>query len=359
MLPYRSLWSNTKYAADNLPFIHAGDNFVCILPMAHMYGLAFEVLNGINKGCHINFITRIPSPQIVQNAFATCKPTLILSVPIILEKIVRNNIFPIIEKPSMKVLLKIPGINNIIRKKILQQLNLAFGNNFTEIIIGGAALNKDVEKFLRSIKFHYTVGYGMTECGPLVAYAKWDEYKMASVGKVVDRMNIKIDAPNEHNVGEILVKGTNNMLGYYKNPEDTAAVMMKDGWMKTGDLGKIDSEGHLFIRGRSKTMILGPNGQNIYPEEIEAKLNSLPLVVESLIISDNKKLTALIYPDWDHIKKNKMNPNDVNDIMKQNLKLLNHSIPKYCKVALFEVREEEFEKTPKKSIKRFLYQPQL
>ncbi len=359
MLPYRSLWSNTKYAADNLPFIHAGDNFVCILPMAHMYGLAFEVLNGINKGCHINFITRMPSPQIILKAFAECKPTLILSVPIIIEKIVRTNIFPIIEKPVMKILLSIPGISHIIRKKILKQLNQAFGDNFEEIIIGGAPLNQEVEHFLRSIKFHYTVGYGMTECGPLVAYAKWDEYKAGSVGRVVDRMNVRIDSPNDMGVGEIFVKGANNMLGYYKNPEETSAVMKDDGWMKTGDLGIIDSDGHIFIRGRSKTMILGPNGQNIYPEEIEIKLNSLPLVVESLIISDNKKLTALIYPDWDYIKKTKMTSNDVNDIMKQNLKLLNHSIPKYCKVALFEIREEEFEKTPKKSIKRFLYQPQL
>ena len=360
MLPYRSLWSNTQFAADNLPFIHAGDNIVCILPMAHMYGLAFEVLNSVNKGCHIHFITRMPSPQVIGKAFATCRPRLILAVPIIIEKIVRTRIFPIIEKPLMKVLLNLPVINTIIRKKIANQLNEAFGGNFEEIVIGGAPLNKEVEQFLRSIRFRYTVGYGMTECGPLVAYAQWDIFKPTSVGKIVDRMEVRIDSPDpQHKVGEILVRGTNNMLGYYKNPQITAAVMMPDGWMRTGDLGTIDADGFLYIRGRSKTMLLGPNGQNIYPEEIEAKLNNMPLVVESLIISDNKKLTALIYPDWDQIKKSGLTTKALNEQMAQNLKQLNRSIPGYCKVALYELREQEFEKTPKKSIKRFLYQPEL
>lgn len=360
MLPYRSLWSNTQFAADNLPFIHAGDNIVCILPMAHMYGLAFEVLNSVNKGCHIHFITRMPSPQVIGKAFATCRPRLILAVPIIIEKIVRTRIFPIIEKPMMKVLLNLPVINTIVRKKIANQLNQAFGGNFEEIVIGGAPLNKEVEQFLRSIRFRYTVGYGMTECGPLVAYAQWDIFKPTSVGKIVDRMEVRIDSSDpQHQVGEILVRGSNNMLGYYKNPQLTATVMMPDGWMRTGDLGTMDANGFLYIRGRSKTMLLGPNGQNIYPEEIEAKLNNLPLVVESLIISDNKKLTALIYPDWDQIKKSGLTTKALNEQMMQNLKQLNRSIPGYCKVALYELREHEFEKTPKKSIKRFLYQPEL
>ena len=360
MLPYRSLWSNTQFAADNLPFIHAGDNIVCILPMAHMYGLAFEVLNSVNKGCHIHFITRMPSPQVIGKAFVTCRPRLILAVPIIIEKIVRTRIFPIIEKPMMKVLLNLPVINTIVRKKIANQLNQAFGGNFEEIVIGGAPLNKEVEQFLRSIRFRYTVGYGMTECGPLVAYAQWDIFKPTSVGKIVDRMEVRIDSSDpQHQVGEILVRGSNNMLGYYKNPQLTATVMMPDGWMRTGDLGTMDADGFLYIRGRSKTMLLGPNGQNIYPEEIEAKLNNLPLVVESLIISDNKKLTALIYPDWDQIKKLGLTTKALNEQMMQNLKQLNRSVPGYCKVALYELREHEFEKTPKKSIKRFLYQPEL
>ena len=260
----------------------------------------------------------------------------------------------------MKFLLALPGINGFIRKKIVKQLNEAFGGNFEEIVIGGAPLDKEVEHFLHSIKFHYTVGYGMTECGPLVAYAQWDVYKPGSVGKIVDRMEVRIDSPDpQHKVGEILVRGTNNMLGYYKNLPITATVTMPDGWMRTGDLGTIDADGFLYIRGRSKTMLLGPNGQNIYPEEIEAKLNNMPLVVESLIISDNKKLTALIYPDWDQIYKQSLLPPEVYQQMEQNLKQLNRSIPGYCKVARYELREQEFEKTPKKSIKRFLYQPEL
>jgi len=359
MLPYRSMWSNLRYALDQMGYT-PGEKLVSILTMAHMYGLAFEVLNSVNKGCHIHFITRMPSPQVIGKAFASCRPRLILAVPIIIEKIVRTRIFPIIEKPIMKVLLNLPVINTIIRKKIANQLNEAFGGNFEEIVIGGAPLNKEVEQFLRSIRFRYTVGYGMTECGPLVAYAQWDIFKPTSVGKIVDRMEVRIDSPDpQHKVGEILVRGTNNMLGYYKNPQITAAVMMPDGWMRTGDLGTIDEDGFLYIRGRSKTMLLGPNGQNIYPEEIEAKLNNMPLVVESLIISDNKKLTALIYPDWDQIKKSGLTTKALNEQMAQNLKQLNRSIPGYCKVALYELRELEFEKTPKKSIKRFLYQPEL
>lgn len=360
MLPYRSLWSNTQFAADHLPFIHAGDNIVCLLPMAHMYGLAFEVLNSVNKGCHVHFITRRPAPQLCQDAFAQYRPRLILAVPLILERAVKNKIFPHFLKPLARLLLWIPGINQLIFRKAAEGLTQGFGGNFEEIIVGGAALNKDIERFLRRIGFRFTVGYGMTECGPLVAFAHWNESRAGSVGKAVDRMEIKIDSSDpQHTVGEILVRGANNMLGYFKNPEATAEVMLPDGWMRTGDLGTLDAEGYLYIRGRNKTMILGPNGQNIYPEEIENKLNNLPLIVESLVVSDGKKLTALIYPDWEHIREAHLSHKQVEEIMGQYLKAVNRVVPRYCKLSLFQLREEPFEKTPKRSIKRFLYQPTL
>ena len=360
MLPYRSLWSNTQFAADHLPFIHAGDNIVCLLPMAHMYGLAFEVLNSFNKGCHVHFITGKPIPSVVTKAFQEVRPRLILAVPLILEKAVKNNIFPVINKPLIKFLLKVPFVGNAIRRKIADGLNQAFGNNFEEVIVGGAALNKEVEHFLRSIHFRYTVGYGMTECGPLIAYAYWDEFKPGSVGKVVDRMEVRIESNDpKRQVGEIWVKGMNNMLGYYKNPEATHEVMADDGWMRTGDLGTVDSDGFLYIRGRSKTMILGPNGQNIYPEEIENRLNNMPLVIESLVISDAHKLTALIYPDWKQIKEQNLTPEQVNEQMELYIKQVNRCVPRYCKISLFELQKEEFDKTPKKSIKRYLYQQPL
>lgn len=264
MLPYRSLWSNTKYAADHLPFVYSGDHFVCMLPMAHMYGLAFEILNGINKGCHIHFLPRVPSPKIIIDSFAAVKPRLIIAVPLIIEKIVRNKIFPMLEHPKMKFLCKLPIVKQMIHRKILAQLNAAFGSEFTEVVIGGAAINKEVEAFLRLIGFRYTVGYGMTECGPLISYEQWDTYKEGSVGQIVDRMEVKIDSPDPERVaGEIMVRGTNVMLGYYKNPAATSEVMAADGWMLTGDLGTIDKDGFLFLRGRSKTMILSSNGQNI------------------------------------------------------------------------------------------------
>ena len=357
MLPYRSLWSNTKYAADNLPFVHSGDHFVCMLPMAHMYGLAFEILNGINKGCHIHFLPRIPSPKIIIDSFSAVKPRLIIAVPLIIEKIVRNKIFPVLEQPKMKFLCKLPIVKQMIRQKILAQLNAAFGGEFTEVVIGGAAINKEVEAFLRLIGFRYTVGYGMTECGPLISYEQWDTYKEGSVGRIVDRMEVKIDSPDPENVaGEIMVRGTNVMLGYYKNPAATSEVMAADGWMLTGDLGTMDKEGFLFIRGRSKTMILSSNGQNIYPEEIESVLNNLPYVGESLIVSYGDKLAALIYPDNELMTKNGLTDEDLNTVMKENLTTLNERIPKYCKIEEFRLRTEAFEKTPKQSIKRYLYQ---
>ena len=353
MIPYRSLWSNTQFAYDNLPFIHPEDNIVCMLPMAHMYGLAFEILNGINKGCHIHFLTRTPSPKIISEAFAKVKPALILAVPLLIEKIIKNKVFPELEKPVMKALLKVPYINKKIYKTIADKLYASFGGKLGELVIGGAAINKEVESFLKAIKFRYTVGYGMTECGPL----QWDTFKQGSVGRAVDRMQIRIDSANpEQETGEILVKGANVMLGYYKNPKATEAVMLEDGWMRTGDLGIIDKDGFLFIRGRSKSMILGPNGQNIYPEEIEDRLNNMDYISESLVVSQNNKLVALIYPDWEQIDRENISHQEINNLMQSNIDKLNNEMPKYCKISYFKLYQEEFEKTPKRSIKRYLYQ---
>jgi long-chain acyl-CoA synthetase len=356
MIPFRSLWSNTQYAYDRLPFIYPGDHFVCMLPMAHMYGLAFEILNGFNKGCHIHFLTRTPSPKIIMESFATIRPTLILAVPLIIEKIIKNNVFPKLEKQPLKTLWKMPIIKGILKKKIAAQINQVFGDNFGELVIGGAAINKEVETFLQSIKFRYTVGYGMTECGPLVAYEQWDSFKQGSVGRIVDRMEVKIEDPNEKHVGEILVKGMNLMLGYYKNPNATRAVMQPDGWMRTGDLGLIDEDGFLYIKGRSKTMILGPRGQNIYPEEIEDRLNNMDYVAESLIVSSQHKLLALIYPDWEAIDRHHIDHATVPTMMQETINKLNETIPSYSKISGVNIQQHEFEKTPKRSIKRYLYQ---
>ena len=358
MIPYRSLWSNTQYAYDNIPFIHAGDNFVCMLPMAHMYGLAFEILNGINKGCHIHFLTRTPSPRIIAESFMNIKPTLILAVPLIIEKLIKSKVFPELEKPLTRFLLKVPFIEKKLLEIVAAKLTASFGGNFKQIVIGGAGLNKDVENFLRSINFPYTVGYGMTECGPLIAYEQWDTYKAGSCGRVVDRMEAKIDSEDPVNtVGEILVRGTNVMLGYYKNPEATKSCFTKDGWLRTGDLGTIDEDGFIYIKGRSKTMILGPSGQNIYPEEIEQQLNNMAYVAESLIVSQNGKLVALIYPDWEQVDKQGIDHNKIEILMQENIKDLNELLPGYSKISGIKMYQEEFEKTPKRSIKRYLYQP--
>lgn len=358
MVPYRSLWSNTQYAYDNIPFIHAGDNFVCMLPMAHMYGLAFEILNGINKGCHIHFLTRTPSPRIIAESFMNIKPALILAVPLIIEKIIKSKVFPELEKPLTRFLLKVPFVEKKLLEIVAAKLTASFGGNFKQIVIGGAGLNKDVENFLRSINFPYTVGYGMTECGPLIAYEQWDTYKAGSCGRVVDRMEAKIDSEDPINtVGEILVRGTNVMLGYYKNPEATKSCFTKDGWLRTGDLGTIDEDGFIFIKGRSKTMILGSSGQNIYPEEIEQQLNNMAYVAESLIVSQNGKLVALIYPDWEQVDKQGIDHNKIEILMQENIKDLNELLPGYSKISGIKMYQEEFEKTPKRSIKRYLYQP--
>ncbi|MDR2626529.1 MAG: AMP-binding protein [Dysgonamonadaceae bacterium] len=360
MIPYRSLWSNTKYANDALPFIHPGDNIVCMLPMAHAYGLAFEILNSVTKGNHVHFLTRTPSPKIIADAFATIRPALILAVPLIIEKIVKNKVFPVLEKPLMKVLLKIPFVDSKVLSTVKDKLNKSFGEKFAEVVIGGAALNKDVERFLRSIHFRYTVGYGMTECGPLVSYEQWDTFKQGSCGRIVDRMEARIASENqEKTVGEIHVRGMNTMLGYYKNEEATREAFLEDGWMNTGDLGIMDKDGFLFIKGRSKTMILGPSGQNIYPEEIEDCLNNMPYVAESLIVQLGDRLVALIYPDWELLDREGLKYSDMESIMEQNRVELNRELPGYCRISRVKIHQEEFEKTPKRSIKRYMYQPAM
>jgi long-chain acyl-CoA synthetase len=324
-----------------------------------MYGLAFEILNSVNKGCHVHFLPRIPSPNLVIQTFNKIRPSLVIAVPLVIEKIIRSKVFPLLQKPLIKILYSLPGTKQLIKNKILKQLNVAFGNNFFEVVMGGAGVNSEIETFLRSIKFKYTVGYGMTECGPLIAYEQWDTFKQGSVGKVVDRMEIKIDSPNDEGIGEILTKGMNTMSGYYKNEETTKEVFTADGWLRTGDLGIIDKDGFLYIKGRNKTMLLGSNGQNIYPEEMESILNNMPYVGESLIVSrietDKHFLTALIYPAMEKIKNEGITKENLQNIMKENIKALNKKIPYYCFVSGFELRDKDFEKTPKQSIKRFLY----
>lgn len=357
MIPYRSLWSNTKFANNNLPYIESGDNIVCMLPMAHTYGLAFEILNPISMGCHIHFLSKAPSPKIIMDAFSQVKPKLVLAVPLIIEKIVTKNVFPKINKGALKTLRKIPGIHLLINNKIRQSMMDIFGGNLKEVVIGGAALNADVEKFLRAIRFPYTVGYGMTECGPLISYAYWSEFKERSCGKIVDRMQATIDSSDPQNeAGEILVKGMNLMLGYYKNPEATREVLLENGWMKTGDLGIIDKENFIFIKGRNKNMILGASGQNIYPEEIEEKLNNSSYVAESLAIEEEGKIIALIVPDIDALKASSVQPEEYESFISEELKEINLKLPLYSRISSFKIQTEEFEKTPKRSIRRFKYQ---
>lgn len=358
MLSYKNIWSNVKYCHDHLTFLKPGDGIVNMLPLAHLYGMVIDMLHTFTKGCHLHFLTRVPSPKIILGAFAEVKPKLIITVPLILEKIIKNKIFPMLEKPLMKMMLKVPFLDEKLLSKIKDGLNQAFGGNIHEIIIGGAALNADVEAFLRRINFPYTVGYGMTECGPLISYAPSNVNKQKSCGKVVERMEIKIDSKDPHTIpGDLWVRGDHVMMGYYKNQKATDEVMMGDGWMNSGDLCLIDEEGFITICGRTKSMILGPSGQNIYPEEIEQKLNNLPFVNESLVIEDEGKLVALINPDFESATKEGHSRDSLVKIMDENLVALNKEMPAYSKVARYKIFEEEFEKTPKRSIKRYLYQP--
>lgn len=359
MLPYRALWSNVRFCLDNIDYLYPDDGMVNMLPLAHLYGMTIETLFPLCKGCHLNFLTKLPSPKVILKAFSEVRPKLIITVPLILEKIIRNNVFPVINKPMMKVMLKIPYLDDKILSKIRQQLMDAFGGQLREIIVGGAPLNPEVENFLKKIKFPVTVGYGMTECGPLISYAPASQIKVNTVGKITDRMEIKIDSPDPAVIpGNIFVRGENVMQGYFNNPKATKEVFSdKSGWMNTGDMGIIDSDGFISIKGRSKTMILGPSGQNIYPEEIEAKLNNMPYVSESLIIDNNGALEALIYPELDVMAQEGITRDRIDGLMAQNIEQLNREIPSYCKVKNYKVFDQEFEKTPKRSIKRFLYQP--
>ena len=355
MLPYRSLWTNLKFALGVFG-LTPGEQIVSMLPMAHMYGLAFEFIYEFASGMHIHFLSRTPSPKIIADAFAEVKPNLIITVPLVIEKIIKKRIFPTIEKPHMKILMNIPIINDKIRDTIRQKVIQAFGGKFKELIVGGAALNKEVESFLRSIRFPYTVGYGMTECGPLLSYDDWQTFKQGSCGKAVPRVELRIDSDDpQHVVGEILAKGDCVMTGYYKNPEATAAALDKEGWLHTGDLGLIDADGYLFIKGRCKNMILGPSGQNIYPEEIEDRLNNMLYVTESIVVEQDGKLVALVYPDFDAVNANQISDTDLPKILETNLKELNHLLPAYSQISRIKIYNEEFEKTPKRSIKRVLY----
>jgi len=355
LLKHSSFMANLKYARENMP-LQPGENIVSFLPLAHTYGCAFDFIFPFSIGCHITFLGKTPSPQVILKAFQTIKPHLVMFVPLVLEKIYKNKLLPVLNKPVMKVLTRIPGINRIIFKKINASLTESFGGNFREIVIGGAALNKKVEKFLTRIGFKFAIGYGMTECGPLVSYDGWKTRKLTSCGKPVDSLEMKIDSADpEKEAGEIMVKGDNVMVEYYKNPEATRAALTDDGWLRTGDLGLLDKDKYVFIKGRSKAMILGPSGQNIYPETVEGRVNNLPYVVESVVVDRDGRLVALVFPDTEALKKDEIEGEEIDKVMNKNLQHLNHQLPKFMQVARFELVEEEFEKTPKRSIKRFLY----
>ena len=356
MIPYRALWSNVHYCITHLQ-ADPGDGVVCMLPLAHMYGLTIDMLRPFVGGCHINVLTRTPSPRIIMEAFAQVHPRYIVAVPLIIEKIIRTRVFPLLEKPLMKLMLMVPFVDDRLLSKVKERLTETFGGKLEEIIIGGAALNRDVERFLRRIGFPYTVGYGMTECAPLIAYAHWNDNRMASCGRIVDRVEAKIDSPHPASKPGILhVKGDNVMLGYYKNPEATEAVFDEDGWMNTGDICNLDDEGYLYIRGRDKNMILGPSGQNIYPEEIEDRLNNMPYVSESLVVEGpGHRLIALIFPDLENSQAQGLTDADIERIMADNIRQLNPELPAYSQVQSFRIQQEEFEKTPKRSIKRYMY----
>ncbi|MDR0961870.1 MAG: AMP-binding protein [Mediterranea sp.] len=355
MLPYRSLWANITFALEALP-LKPGEKIISMLPLAHMYGLAFEFLFEFTMGCHVFFLTRTPSPKIIFEAFAEVKPRLIIAVPLIIEKIIKKNVLPKLEKPGMKLLMKVPYVNDKIKHTILKQVVGAFGGEFVEVVVGGAAFNQEVEQFMRLIEFPYTVGYGMTECGPLICYEYWTEFKQGSCGKPIHRVEVKILSPDpEHIPGEIVCRGPNVMLGYYKNEEATREAIDAEGWLHTGDIGLMDAAGNVTIKGRSKNLLLGANGQNIYPEEIEDKLNNLPYVAESIVTCQNDKLVGLVYPDYDDAFAHGLSNEDIERIMEENRVALNGMLPAYSQVAKMKIFPEEFEKTPKRSIKRYLY----
>ena len=353
-----ALWSNYDFAMDVLgKQIKAGDPIISMLPMAHMYGMAFEFIFEFLHGCHVFYLNRIPSPAIIAQALQEVKPVIVIAVPLIIEKIVRKKVFPKIQNNRMRLLLQMPVISKKVREMICKEVLKAFGGRMYEVIIGGAALNQEVEQFLKRIDFPYTVGYGATECAPIICYRDWHTFAQGSCGRAALHQKVEIDSPNPRHIpGEILTKGPNVMLGYYKNPEATAETIDQNGWYHTGDLGTMDEDGNVYINGRSKNMLLGANGQNIYPEEIEDKLNSMTMVLESIVVQRDTKLVALVHPDMEEAKNMGFSMEDLKNIMEQNRNGLNEMIPAYEKISEIEIHEEEFEKTPKRSIKRYLYQ---
>lgn len=357
MIPYRAMWSNADFARSVLgATVKPGSHIISILPMAHMYGMAFELIFEFIAGAHVFYLTRMPSPAIIAQALAEVKPALMIAVPLIIEKIIRKRVFPKIQTNRMKLLLNTPVIQKKVKEKICEQVMQAFGGNIYQVIIGGAALNREIEMFLKDINFPFTVGYGATECAPIIGYSDWKEFVPTSCGKPALHQKVRIDSVDPENVpGEILTKGPNVLLGYYKNEEATRQVLDADGWFHTGDLGTMDADQNIYIKGRSKNMLLGSNGQNIYPEEIEDKLNSLPLVSECLVVQRGEKLVGLVYPDLEEAKELGLNDADIKNLMEENKKQLNEINPAYCKLSDIEIMEEEFVKTPKRSIKRYLY----
>ena len=357
MIPYRAILSNIEFASKVLPGLNNTKSVVSMLPSAHMYGLMFELLYELSVGAHVHFLSRVPSPKIIMQALAEVKPYVIIAVPLVIEKIYKTKVKPILEKEGIKVLMKLPVLNQVVMNKIRTELVNAFGGDFYEVIIGGAAFNKEIEAFFKKINFPFTVGYGMTECAPIITYDDWKEEKLYSCGKAAPNMEVRIASADPVNIpGEIQIKGKNVFLGYFKNEEATADVLTEDGWFRTGDMGVLDAEGSLFIKGRTKCMILGPSGQNIYPEEVETVINSQPYVVDSLVVEDNGGLTALIYPDFQQGARDGMNQEAFVKYMEGTLAELNKELPNYAKLKKIEVMSEDFERTPKKSIKRYLYQ---
>ena len=355
MLPYRTLWSNVEFCLRILGRnVKAGDNMLSILPMAHMYGMAVEFLFGFCNGCHLFFLTRLPSPAIIAQAFAEVKPAVIITVPLIIEKIIRKKVFPKIQNNRVRLLLQMPIVSKRVKDHICQEVMNAFGGRLYEVIVGGAPLSREVEEFLVSIGFPITVGYGTTECAPLITFSDYHDFVGGSCGTPVDRMEVKILSRDPQNIaGEIVTRGTNMMTGYYLNEEATHEAIDEEGWYHTGDLGTMSEDGHVFIRGRLKNMLLGANGQNVYPEEIEDKLNTMAMVAESLVVQKGDKLVALVHPDKDEVVS--FSQQELEDIMEQNRKELNDQLPVYSRISAIILHDEEFAKTPKKSIKRYLY----
>lgn len=355
MLSYLNISSNMQFGHEAV-VNKAGDCIVSMLPLAHMYGLIWEFLYQLHGGSHIYFLGKVPSPKVLLNSFALVKPYMMITVPLVVEKIFKNSIFPTVKKPYMRALLNIPIVAHIIKKRIRAKLMDAFGGNLKYMFIGGAAITKEVEDWMKALKLPYSIGYGMTECAPLIGYSDPETFVKGTCGRAVSRLEVRVDSPDpEHIVGELQVKGDNVMVGYYKNAEATLAAFTEDGWMKTGDLGLIDENGNISIKGRSKNLILSANGQNIYPEEIEEQLNNQPYIVESVIVERDKKIVALVYPDYDLVSQESLDDNALADLMDKNRIKLNLLLPKYSQIARIELRKEEFEKTPKRSIKRFKY----